>query len=388
MEEKYLVMVTDDNHNKYYHMIPNGSNFSVEYGRIGSSMRTDTYPSYKFESKYYEKIRKGYQDKTGLYLSEHKTTSLKSIHDAKIREFIDKLLKFSNDSVFNNYTVNVNAVTQSQIDEAQKVLNRLFDMLKRQFTIGEFNKSLIELYSILPRKMSKVKNHLINDFDLREIKNVLVKEQDLLDSLSSSMNVANSTNDNNDQNVLDILGIEVEHCTDKEISEIQSHMGQISNKFSQAFKVKHHKQSAEFTKFEKTKRDLLWHGTRNENVISILQKSLQIRPSGVVITGAMFGNAVYFANKAIKAMGYTSTKGSIWANGKDSVGYLFVFDVALGNQKHIYKHDSSCYNLNESKLKSEGFDSVYAHGGIDLKNDEFMIYNSSQCRIKYIIEIK
>jgi poly [ADP-ribose] polymerase 2/3/4 len=46
-----------------------------------------------------------------------------------------------------------------------------------------------------------------------------------------------------------------------------------------------------------------------------------------------------------------------------------------------------CYNLNEPKLKSEGFNSVYAHGGIDLKNDEFMIYNSSQCRIKYIIEI-
>jgi poly [ADP-ribose] polymerase 2/3/4 len=388
-EEKYLVMITGENNNKFYHMKSTGSNFVVEYGRIGQSVRTETYPQSMFNKKLTEKLRKGYQDKTELYICNKVPSSQKQIEDVDIRCFIDKLLKYSNDSVLNNYTVNVSSVTQKQIDEAQGIINKISRVISGTFNTLSVNEMLLELYHILPRKMKKVKDHLLDKNDKDIIKQMLTKEQDLLDSLSSSMSMANSQqqDDSEEKTILDMLGISVEHCTDKEVSEIKSHMGQISNKFSQAFKVKHHKQSAEFEKFEKMKRDLLWHGTRNENVISILQKSLQIRPSGVVITGAMFGNAVYFANKAIKAMGYTSTRGSIWANGKDSAGYLFVFDVALGNQKHIYKHDSSCYNLNEPKLKSEGFNSVYAHGGIDLKNDEFMIYNSSQCRIKYIIEI-
>jgi len=96
----------------------------------------------------------------------------------------------------------------------------------------------------------------------------------------------------------------------------------------------------------------------------------------------------YRANKAIKALGYTSTRGSFWARGNNEVGYLFVFEVAVGNQKHIYKHDSSCYKLSETSIKTEGFDSVYAHGGADLRNDEFIIYDTKKCRIKYIIEVK
>ena len=56
-------------------------------------------------------------------------------------------------------------------------------------------------------------------------------------------------------------------------------------------------------------------------------------------------------------------------------------------QKHIYNHDSSCYNLNYNDLKKEGFDSVFAHGGADLRNNEFIVYNECQTTIKYIIEI-
>ena len=40
----YLVMVTSGNHNKYYKMIPNGSSFNVEYGRVGASEQKRSYP--------------------------------------------------------------------------------------------------------------------------------------------------------------------------------------------------------------------------------------------------------------------------------------------------------------------------------------------------------
>ena len=58
MEEKspvYLVMVTTNNNNKYYRMIPHGDTFEVEYGRVGaslggySSLRNDEIVVYKEE---------------------------------------------------------------------------------------------------------------------------------------------------------------------------------------------------------------------------------------------------------------------------------------------------------------------------------------------------
>ena len=66
----------------------------------------------------------------------------------------------------------------------------------------------------------------------------------------------------------------------------------------------------------------------------------------------------------------------------------------VGNQKHIYNHDSSCYSINYNKLKADGFDSVYAHGNRDggksgsLQNSEFMVYTPQQARIKYLLELK
>ena len=64
---KYLVMVTTNNNNKYYKMIPHGDTFTVEYGRLGqNSFQTASYPISQFNKKYREKINKGYVDRTDL----------------------------------------------------------------------------------------------------------------------------------------------------------------------------------------------------------------------------------------------------------------------------------------------------------------------------------
>jgi hypothetical protein len=71
----------------------------------------------------------------------------------------------------------------------------------------------------------------------------------------------------------------------------------------------------------------------------------------------------------------------------DTKVYLCLFDVHLGNQLHKYKHDSSCYNISK-EVKLGGYDSVHAHKGVDLRKDEFIVYNSDKCTIAYIMEIK
>lgn len=65
MEELYLVMTNAGaNNNKFYRMVPHGDVFDVYYGRIGASEQHASYPISKWNTKYNEKIRKGYTDQT------------------------------------------------------------------------------------------------------------------------------------------------------------------------------------------------------------------------------------------------------------------------------------------------------------------------------------
>ena len=61
---RYLVMVTQNNNNKIYKMIPHGDTWTAEYGRIGAACQTATYPMSQWDKKYKEKIRKGYIDQS------------------------------------------------------------------------------------------------------------------------------------------------------------------------------------------------------------------------------------------------------------------------------------------------------------------------------------
>ena len=64
---RHLVMVTAGaNNNKYYDMTPHGDSWTATYGRIGSGSQTRTYPMSQWNSKYNEKINKGYVDQTDL----------------------------------------------------------------------------------------------------------------------------------------------------------------------------------------------------------------------------------------------------------------------------------------------------------------------------------
>ena len=136
---------------------------------------------------------------------------------------------------------------------------------------------------------------------------------------------------------------------------------------------------------------LLYHGSRNENFLSILQTGLKIRPKGVQTTGSMFGDGIYAANKARKSIGYTSLRGSYWASGHSNRAYLAIFEFATGKEWNLLDNQSWSgwmSRIDESQVKSKGCDSVFAKGGVDLRNDEYVVYNSNQCTIRYLIELK
>ena len=95
-QEKYLVLVSGAvNSNKFYRMKPEGGELRVEYGRVGMSPRRAVYPLHKFDSKYREKIRKGYVDHSHIFLGEPEPVfdeEYKAISNIGIRRFIGKLL--------------------------------------------------------------------------------------------------------------------------------------------------------------------------------------------------------------------------------------------------------------------------------------------------------
>lgn len=399
MKYKYLIMVVgDSNNNKYYEMIENDNlTFDVKYGRVGNNPQHQSYPMSKWESTYKSKIRKGYVDITNKVSQVKSKSKYKEISDSVIAGIISFLLTESNNNVADNYLVKSENVTKAQIDESQSILDSISNMLHCSFLtedkINNINKKLQQLYSIIPRKMKHVSDYLLSCSDINKAKRLILSEQDNLDSMSASVSMNTELDDNTEEKtILDVLDINIERITNEEEQYIKNALGSIKDKYHQAVRVIHNKSKQKFeehiAKVDNKKIELLWHGSRNANWISILQTGLLIRPSGAIHTGSMFGDGIYFANKARKSYGYTSGNGSYWANGNSNKAFMALFEIHTGHTYHINKHTSECYKFSESYIKNKNnYDSVFAHGGIDLKNDEKIVYNSNQCTIKYLVEL-
>lgn len=358
--------------------------------------------------------KKGYKDVTDMLaesITEDKSSDNKKAVDIKdndVKQLFNDLMAFANKSIKKNYKVTQDAVTQAQVDAAQEVLNNAVKKLKKGVNKADVNNLLLELYTIIPRQMKDVKDYLIKDTDTADdidiAKNFLANEQDTLDTMAGQVKLlkqqkeADKTTEEdkeetNEITLLEQMGLTVEVETDADSLELVNKLlGSNASRAKRIFKCINKKTQAIFDenykKAKTKKRRLYWHGSRNENWFNIIQTGLMIRPSGAVHTGSMFGDGIYFANKSQKSLGYTSVRGSYWAGGSSTKGYLALFDVHTGDQKHIHKHDSSCYRLSKAVLDKEGKDSVYAHGGIDLRNDEFIVYDGKQCTIAYIIEME
>lgn len=128
-----------------------------------------------------------------------------------------------------------------------------------------------------------------------------------------------------------------------------------------------------------------YHGSKNENYWGIMKDGQKLNPNASVC-GKMFGYGLYYANKAKKSMNYTSISAR-WRSGVENKGYLAVFKVAYKNPLHVLKYEQWMANIRSSK-DIMWHDALFAHGGLDLINDEIIVYNEKQVSLCYMIEIK
>lgn len=155
-------------------------------------------------------------------------------------------------------------------------------------------------------------------------------------------------------------------------------------------------------------KQLLWHGTRLTNYISILQKGLLLRPDvipGTYVTGKMFGYGIYGANSFSKSFNYTG------ADRHNPTACLFLAEFALGKTSNRTQSD---YYISKESLKKEGCDSTWGQGkttpsgyttlgdikvpngklvnsnvpGGSLLYDEFIVYDQNQLSLRYIVNVK
>ncbi len=393
------------NSNKYYDMVENSDgSINVEYGRVGSTKQTEFYPAGKksFDSIVKSKLKKGYRDVTELKAVENSSSSTQGdiftgITEQKVVKLMKFLLESSSNMVKTNYLITTDNVTKKQIEEAQSIINDTVQFLIKGGSVTRINENLIKLYTVLPRKMKNVKEYLLStlssDNDLDSARKLIDSEQSLLSTLESQVlsSIQTSETIESGKNILSEMGLEISLETDEKMLEkINFFLGENKQYMKNIYKVVN-----TFTqnRFENHVRNmsnketaLLWHGSRNCNWIGILQKGLMIRPTNAIATGSMFADGCYFANRSQKSLGYSSLSGSYWTKGNETTGFLALFSVHTGRKLDIYKHDSSCYSL-DKRVKKEGYDSVFAHKGADLKNDEIITYDVEKSTISYLIEM-
>jgi hypothetical protein len=139
--------------------------------------------------------------------------------------------------------------------------------------------------------------------------------------------------------------------------------------------------------YDKANIGMLFHGTRSVNVPGILRENLRLPKTlvGVVITGAMFGPGIYWADDYKKSAGYTSGN-SRWGGGNGSVrgrqAFMFIADVALG--KPYVAPGPRGYTEPPS-----GHHCIFGKAGhSSVMNNEFITFDRSQHQLRYLAEFE
>ena len=392
-----LVMVTPSNNNKVYEMAENGDGtFTARFGRIGARLQEKDYPMARWDATYRAKTRKGYADVTAL-AAEGGDGGF-AIDDPTVAAFVDRLRAAADSALKAQYLVAPGAVSPRLVADAQAHLDALAALAGAldgsPETAAAFDQRLLDLYTTIPRYMADVRAHLLGgSLDRDGVPDLLDREQEALDRMAQRVRLDGAA----DRPTLrDALGVDLRPVTDEAVLDrIRDLMGDARDRLGLVVEVDHPAHRARFEAHvaasPRKRTDLLWHGSRTENWLSILERGLCLNPARAVITGKMFGYGLYFADSFRKSLGYTSLRGAIWSRGGAVHGVLGLYDVHLGRRLTVRRHEPWCGALTADGLAERGrllrYDSLHARAGQMLRHDEYVIYREAQACPRYLVEV-
>lgn len=437
----------EHNNNKFYIMqiIETKPSFAVyiRYGRIGEVGKriVDEYDNKasaieffvkQYKSKTGNKFGEPFVKKEGKY-SLVKTEKQQEMKTEKDNENLDDKIEprvkyflslISNEKMLAETLVKMNIdvkkmplgkISKEQLNSAEDVLKKLKIIFATDSTNEQKIKELSsEFYTLVPQAFGRKKPPVLEEPDIDKYMDFV----DELRNIQVTYNmIKNSNNLNKLTNVYDQMNASIaplekssQMYTEltKYVANTQASTHSCKLQVIDIYTVNKGTDHIydKFTKNMKNKM-LLFHGSPIPNWCSIIKSGLLLDPSklGVKITGKMFGYGIYWANSISKSFNYCG------ANNTDNIAVLAIAEVALGE---ILEQYTSNYSLSQAHMDSLKKNSTHGKGGsspgdfveidgvkipngklvkhktdsFSLLYDEFIIYNSNQYKIKYMIVVK
>lgn len=366
-------MVSSDNNNKYYDMIQDSeTSFYVNYGRVGVNPQKKKYHISQWYRLYNSKIKKGYVDITPNLKLKSK---LVEVENPDINELFNVLNNSSKNQINSNYLNIADGITSLQLEKANQYLLDAYYYYNKS-DILSINSALLQLYTVIPRKMTNVKNYLLNNInDFYDRYNF---ESDLLSNLKVQSDLL-------DTNIKDYLDIKIELCNDEDYKIINDLIRKDNscNKrnltIKKAFKISNNVTESKFNSYINSCKNksiqLVWHGSRTENWLSILKNGLKIKPAGVYHSGSAYGNGIYGSTCFDKSYNYTSGNHIFLSIQKFHVGSQFIYEGW---------YNGNSFPLTYEELRKRDYDSTFVRPGGKLLNNEYIIYKEDQTTINYL----
>lgn len=353
-----------------------GSSNAVLTGK-GKTVKVP-YPISEFWVKYYEKLAKGYKDRSRTI-----SLSAKSIADDEtgaqlFRELLEDTKKALPLDVMPRGCRNIDKITltETQVEKAWKV----FRQLKKTKRVKTFRRTYQTLLSLLPKTN-------LPETDNIDPENATALFQRIDQALSNFENIVASKSTFADRGITIRIADEAEHA--RILADLPDDIARRVETVYAVHSPAKEKIFADYcARYHITETKELWHGSRNENWLSIIKNGLRLHPNAT-ITGKMFGDGIYFAPEAKKAYGYVSCTGTYWANGCSEYGFMGLFTTAYGTPCH---DDKRFYrrNANPQKMLTRmGCGCLHAlHDKAGLRHDEVVFYSEKAINLSYIIKIK
>jgi predicted DNA-binding WGR domain protein len=403
--ERRMFQLTDldDNHNKFYlveiwHVDGDGDmvRFRATWGRVGSKPQVNekVVRRYEVERQVAEKMRKGYR-RVDLHRPEVETIQEDDAEpapplDPKVTQLIEWVFTEAGEHIQSFLAVEVDALSQAQINTGRKLLaeaqrlhtSHRINLFGRDKT-KELAATVQAYYNAIPTKLpARVdRDQVVLDFCQQ-----FSEQEDRLLQLEAAIATMKVQRQHPGFSHYQSLGAEIKPLPsdDKvyktlaryiEKTQVHGYKFQVRDVFDVCIPAE--RKAYEENKAGTSRRELLFHGTRNQNIRHILRQGL-ICPR-TPSNGRMLGNGIYLANKSSKSANYCATRRAGVPN------MLLVVEAALGK----------CYVAPQAAPFDSppvGYDSVCGIAGrtrigglMTLRNDEFVLFSPAQQTIRYLV---
>jgi len=280
-------------------------------------------------------------------------------------------------------------LTFSQINTGRSILGELGEALKDNNDV-EVRKLTGAFYSNIPAKLGRK----ITDEDLINTDTLIQDKLDLLQMMEDALDVGGATFVSDvDQKFME-LGIEAYPLakTDSEYNRIEAgikksrghnHYG-TTDKVLNILEVKLGADRDRYNKCTIGNEMELYHGSRNCNLLGLMNKGLLIAPPSAPVSGYMFDRGVYLADASTKSINYSLY--SFPGMGHVTNCFLLICKSKIGKQKKLQHSD---YNASKYCIgKSAKFDSVMGCKGPSLIHNEYIVYTLEQTTITHVVELQ